>query len=304
VVRRFALALVLTLLSLAGVFPPPAGAQLEPVNVPWPQLLPPAPGSGGPQPAATASCHTATLRCVDGVIRRMDTAWQPLDRSCDHRAVFALTYLITTRGFRDTLARDPHFFRDFDWIVHLDADFADLSFRAFDNYAHHRGFVPKSWRTAFDAARGDQTNAGQDIFLGMNAHIQRDLPFALAEVGLRMRDSSSRKPDHDQVNAILVSVMEHIKQELQRRYDPILQWVSPSQPFPATDQGALEVLKSWREGAWRNAERLVNARSAADRRAVAESIEDNAQLWAQSIVAGPVPGYQAIRDPYCRQAHA
>ena len=76
-VRRFTLALLLTLLSLAAVFPPLAGAQLEPVNVPWPQLLPPAPGSGGPQPAATASCHTATLRCVDGVIRRMDAAWQP-----------------------------------------------------------------------------------------------------------------------------------------------------------------------------------------------------------------------------------
>ena len=106
VVRRFTLALLLTLLSLAAVFPPPAGAQLEPVNVPWPQLLPPAPGSGGPQPAATASCHTATLRCVDGVIRRMDAAWQPLDRSCDHRAVFALTYLITTRGFRD-MAPEP-----------------------------------------------------------------------------------------------------------------------------------------------------------------------------------------------------
>jgi hypothetical protein len=56
---------------------------------------------------------------------------------------------------------------------------------------------------------------------------------------------------------------------------------------------------------WRNAERLLAAKTAAERRQVSDSIEQNAAAWASSIAAPQVPpGYRAQRDAYCRAGGA
>ena len=59
--------------------------------------------------------------------------------------------------------------------------------------------------------------------------------------------------------------------------------------------------RGWREVVWRNAERLVNASSDAERAQVAASIEAYAATWAQAIAALPAPGYGDTRDQYCAQ---
>jgi hypothetical protein len=63
------------------------------------------------------------------------------------------------------------------------------------------------------------------------------------------------------------------------------------------------MVKGWREGAWRNAERLMNASSASERRQVEQSIDVTANVWADFIRSGTVPGYRAQRDAYCRSKH-
>jgi hypothetical protein len=60
-------------------------------------------------------------------------------------------------------------------------------------------------------------------------------------------------------------------------------------------------VRGWRELVWRNAERLVNAQSGAERTQIAMQIEDLAALQAQLIAAVPQPGYRATRDAYCEQ---
>jgi hypothetical protein len=71
-------------------------------------------------------------------------------------------------------------------------------------------------------------------------------------------------------------------------------------PFvPAEEVGALEVVKSWREQAWRSAERLLNAKSAEERHEVARTMSDTATRWAELIAAPQQPGYRATRDEYC-----
>jgi uncharacterized protein DUF5995 len=289
--------------ALALAAAPAAMADHANENLPWPSRLPPQSVSDKVQPPRLHSCPRPKLACVDRVVRLMNSRWKSLNRRCDHRAVFALTYLRTTQGFRHTLARDRDFFSDLRWIVTEDAIFADYYFRAYDAYTARRS-PPLAWQIAFDAATGKRTakgntNGGQDIFLGMNAHIQRDLPFVLARVGLRKRRGPSRKPDHDKVNEILTRVLDPIEDELGARYDPIFTTVD-LKPSPLDELGALEVMKSWREGAWRNAERLLNAKTPADRRQVSDSIETTSRLWAQAIDGGELPGYGASRDAYCR----
>jgi hypothetical protein len=63
----------------------------------------------------------------------------------------------------------------------------------------------------------------------------------------------------------------------------------------------LELVKGWREGVWRNAERLLEAKTPAERREVGESIETNAAAWAGLIAGGEMgpPGYRAQRDQFC-----
>src|SRR3546814_16118662 len=68
----------------------------------------------------------------------------------------------------------------------------------FDDW--HRGAVADvspAWRIAIDSAERQAVTGTGSVFLGMNAHVNRDLPFVLAEIGLVNPDGTSRKPDHD-----------------------------------------------------------------------------------------------------------
>jgi hypothetical protein len=58
----------------------------------------------------------------------------------------------------------------------------------------NRSAVPRSWLTAFDAARDKKATGVGDLLLGMNAHINRDLPFVLAATGLVKPDGTSERP--------------------------------------------------------------------------------------------------------------
>jgi len=284
---------------MALAAPVAARADLPILAIPWTRALPPRPGVPAPAHPA-APCSPAAPSCVDAVVSRMIRAWRPLDQACDHRAVFALTYLITTQGFRRYLSdvRGSQFFADEPWIIELDRTFADLYFSAVSRY--RTGTAPPAWRIAFDAAGSGRTNGVQDLFLGMNAHIQRDLPVALAAAGLVDGRGVSHKGDHDRVNAILTAVLDPIEAELVRRYDPLFGTADVS-PIPADEQAALEMLKAWREGAWRNAERLALARTRAARARVMAQIEAASQAWALLIQAPDFSWYRASRDAYCRR---
>jgi hypothetical protein len=83
-----------------------------------------------------------------------------------------------------------------------------------------------------------------------------------------------------------------------RDFDPSTS-VFASPLHEGDDYFGLETVKLWREGVWRNAERLMNARSGAERAQVAQSIEQQAELTARSMAVERTPGYGARRDAYC-----
>lgn len=284
--------------AVALAVPVSSGADHPLGNIPWPNLLAPVPGVSAPANPAEPCGPAPTPSCVDGVIHDMIEAWEPLDAACDPRAVFALTYLITTQAFRTYLSDAPNgpFFADEAAIIQLDRVFADLYFAAFNEYTS--GDAPPAWRIAFDAATERRTTGAQDVFLGMNAHIQRDLPVALAAVGLVDGSGASRKPDHDRVNEILSGVLDEIEDELAARYDSTIA-LFDAKPSPVDEMASLEMLKLWREGAWRNAERLTLARTAAERAAVMTQIEAYSQLWATIIATPNASSFAESRADYC-----
>ncbi len=289
----------LALLALLGAAPARAS---HPGAVPnWPRLLPPMPGTPkGKVGLSFDVCPKGRMRCPLRVVREMRRRWRRLDRRCDHNAVFALTYLRTTQEFVRTIRR-PGFFSDRRWVNHEDTVFAELYFRSFDRWrAGRRQRVPAAWRIAFRAASSPNVTGIGDLLLGMNAHINRDLPYTLAHVGLVKPGGASRKRDHDRVNAFLERVVDPVQVELARRYDPAFQ-VTDAEPSPLDEISALQGVRTWRENAWRNAERLVSASGRAERKRVRRSIEAQAKAMAHVLLAAnTVPGYGPLRDAHCR----
>jgi uncharacterized protein DUF5995 len=271
-----------------------AGAQTTP-NPPWPQLLPPAPGtSADVQPGPVARCREPTIRCVDDTLRIFRRFRARL--GCDHRAVFVNTYLLLTEELKRAVRRRG-FFDDRRYLIWEITEFANYYFRTLSNSLAGRA-VPEAWQVSFDAARSDGVNGGQDMLLGINAHVQRDMPYVVAAMGVRFPDGTTRKPDHDRVNDVLNAAYEAIVRSNARRYDPIL-FTTNADWDPLDNIAGLEAVKGWREGVWRNAERLMTARTPAERSLVEASIEGNAATWARLMAAPQTPGYRASRDAYC-----
>lgn len=266
-------------------------------NLEWTALLPPIPTKVNPQPGPVATCAKPKPGCVRAQVQRLRNA---RDRwGCDHRAVFATTYLTLTkqlyhdvqRGFVEKRYLDP------DYLYTEDALFANVYLRTARAYKNGDE-VAEAWQIAFDTAARKDTGAVQDMLLGINAHVQNDMPFVLAALGLETPKGKSRKPDHDEANGTLNRSYEDVVAEVKRRFDPAIDLSNP-ELVPIDDLAGLELVRAWRENVWRNAERLLNAEGKQEQRQVAKRIEDDAAATAEVIAAGSLPGYGATRDAYC-----
>jgi hypothetical protein len=289
-------------IALAVAVPGTAVADHHDANLPWPQLLPSMPVTTKVQPHGVEHCRRAGLHCMDDLLRRLRSQWRRLDRGCDHRALFSLAYVRITKGLRDDLAREhPHWFRYPRWFTYVIADFSNRYFAAFRNYARGR-YVTGSWRAAYDEATRGDASGGQDVLLASNAHTQHDLPYVYARMGMRTPGGASRKHDHDGVNEVNTRVFDGLEDYYAAHYDPQFNWID-MKPSPLDELGTQEMVKGWREGAWRSAERLMNARTREERRQVEQQIATTANVWAGFIRSGDVPGYREQRDAYCRSKH-
>ena len=260
----------------------------------------------GASPAAADPCPDGTLRCVDRTIGTMQDTFDTLAATCDHNAVFALSYWRTTQAYAVANAT-PGWFDDPAWVNREDWYFGQLWLGARTAWLQgKRSQVPQAWQIAFAAADSEQVSGAGDLLLGMNAHVNRDLPFALEAMGVVAPDGSSRKHDHDAINPMLAGVMPSILAESAARLDPTIP-AALINLLPLTDLTFFQLLALWREGAWQNAVRLVNATTAAQHAQVAASIEQSAATEAALIRTTfsylPLLGGAAQRDAYCA-AHA
>ena len=292
------LVMVLVATTFGVVAMQPAHAD-DPTFIDWSSLLPS--WTDAYDPTSENDCVAGKPSCIDKTIREMQRRFDPLGKACDHNGVFSLAYLRTTQTYK--WARDQQgYFVDTPYVNHEDAVFAKYYFDAWDNWAAgRRASVPQAWLIAFDAGAAKQVSGSGDLFLGMSAHVNRDLPYVLASIGLSFPDGTSRKVDHDKVNDFLNRVVDPLLAEEAARFDSGMDDARDPMLFGYTT--TFQLLEAWREGAWRNAERLVNAPDAASRAQVAQSIEDYATgiqltLKAAEAYNPPVTTTDA-RDTYC-----
>jgi hypothetical protein len=279
VIAVLAAAAMLVTSMAAGVTPAAANSYEDPFFLNWPTYVASSPVSEYEATDAD-DCKKGKVQCVDKVIREMTKRFNAL--RCDHDSTFAFTYLLTTEEYRRAV-EDPYFFSDNAFINHQDAVFARYYFDQFDDWhAGRTEEVSPAWRIAFHAADRQQVTGMGNVFLGMNAHVNRDLPFVLAEIGLVKPDGTSRKPDHDRVNDFLARTNQYLLAEAAKVLDPTLD--DGDVPGTSVDNStAVQALVAWREQAWRNAERLVAAATPEARARVAQEIEQMAALEALTI---------------------
>lgn len=298
--RRVPLGVALVAALVTIAFPTPASAQTEAAYTDWnPDLI----GFPSNTPISPRSnCAAGRDACIDRTIGEMWRRFHTVIPSCDHNNLFSLTYLRVTEDIR--IAVDEGFYDDLSWINRQDAMFARVYFLTYDNWlAGKRQYVPQSWRMTFDAGRDRTVEGIGNLLLSMNAHINRDFPFILYHAGLTNPDGSTKKADHDAYNQRLRALYKPMLAELARRFDETIDdYDAPGTSID--DDTIFKILEFWRETTWQNATRLTDASSDAERRQVAQSIEEYANTQAQLIIAGSayLPGESsAARDAQCAE---
>lgn len=294
---------MLTVLG-AALGPVQASAAAEEIHTPrWSSYLPG--GTTDFDPSSEDDCVAGRPSCIKHTLKEMGRIFTQEARSCSHDAIFALSYMRITQTYRWTTQIDGYY-EDVRFANHQAAVFARYFTDAF--HAYHEGRddrVPEAWRHAFDAAEDRATSGSGDLLLGMNAHINRDLPYVVAAVGLVAPDGSSRKPDYDKVEHFLRLATEPMLAEAAARFDPTID--DADDPWGLSYEATFQMVSAWRESAWRHAEALVSARTPEERAAVEAMIERNAVAVATSIKAAtsysPPLTSTEDRDRYCLRHH-
>jgi hypothetical protein len=145
---------------------------------------------------------------ITALVARMRSDLDEMRAAGDAREFFHATYLRTTEAVDREIDRGG--FADADWLRRWDLVFAGLYLDALD--ADRRGeAVSAPWRVAFDAAHDRPTMPPlRHVLLGINAHINYDLPQALiAVIGPADFDDpdvlAGREADHRHLDEVLQS---------------------------------------------------------------------------------------------------
>jgi hypothetical protein len=154
---------------------------------------------------------------VTAVVEVMQSRLDALRPGQEHLREFLGTYLRTTLAVG--AAVDDGLFEDPEWVERWDVVFAELYLTALD--AHLAGGVPsRPWRLAFDAPA--DLAALRLVLLGINAHVNFDLPQALLAV-IDDRDFTDpavmdrRRRDHERIDSVLAGRVAAEDDELASR---------------------------------------------------------------------------------------
>ena len=302
-VRAAAVAVMLAAVAtVAGVSTTQHRAGADPLLLDWTALLPGL--TDAYDPGSSNVCVSGKVQCIDAVVREMQRRADPLVQSCSDQALFALTYLRVTQAYAWS-ARQPGYYADPGWTNHAVAVFAKYYLGAFDTWSANpnSSAVPRAWKIAFNAARDGRVSAAGNFFLGLNAHINHDLALAMAAAGLSGPDGASEKANYDKINFLLNSVTLPLVAELTQRLDQSMDDTSLPLSLDATAVG--EVMWTWREQAWRNAELLADS-TTLTKPLVTATIDANsitqATTYATTFAYTPV-NTRAARDAWCPVHH-
>ncbi len=221
-------------------------------------------------------------RTLDDVVSGLAVLEHRFRERGDRRSIFATLYGVISTAAREQVRQ--RFFEDNEWIERYAVAFANLYRTALEHYEGARmGDVPWAWRLCFDHARDGNGLVLQDLLLGVNAHVNNDLPLALAAVTIDP-DRARRHRDHTAMNKVFGSTLEHATERIATLYAPGLE-TADAVGGQIDELISLFSMEVARESAWEAAVALANARSETERRLTSRLVSSRAAVMARLIRA-------------------
>lgn len=226
------------------------------------------------------------VRSIAALLGMMDRQLAGFDQSRDHRAAFLRVYRRMTAEVQAHLT--DAFFLDPAWVEQVAVRFSGYYFDALERFDAGDS-PPPAWALAFTVARERRAFLLQDVLLGMNAHINNDLPLVVAEMLAGETDPAAvrrRRFDHDQINRVLHEVIPAVEAELSQTYGRLI--LPLGRLMGTLDQTlATYGLKTWRDNVWRNGLFLRAAVGEAERGLVVAFIQRDALDVGEQILQFP-----------------
>lgn len=234
---------------------------------------------------------------VPELLARMGALLAPLEAAGDEKRHFLATYRRTTVAVEAEIVRGG--FVDGPWVERWDVHFAGLYLDALEQWNASRT-APGPWAVAFQAAEDSHRLPPlRHVLLGMNAHVNYDLPQSLlatitddqfADPALVAR----RGRDHEHIDAILASRVDAEDRELQAVEQPGDRTWLHRLLRPFNQAGTKRFLREARHKVWRNAQLLAAARRSGPG-AFAGSLRELERLSGEKVADLRRPGQVILR---------
>jgi hypothetical protein len=218
---------------------------------------------------------------IDDIIIELREIERILLEARDRRVIFVTAYRVFTQELqlRISVNAGTHEFIDVTWVERCALAFAEL-YRSALMIFEANEVIPDVWRLSFETAVKNKGTMILDLLLGMNAHINRDLPHAL----FQLRDligtdeqRDLRRQDYTAINRVLSSAVDPIQQKISELYLPVLN-IFDDILGPLDEQLTDFSFEKARANSWANGMALINARNEIELALRKSSIEDQSEV--------------------------
>lgn len=215
----------------------------------------------------------------DAVIARMQELIHHWETRSDPRAIFLRCYCMMTGNMLAAVRRGE--FNDPTWVEQLLNHFAGYYFAALEDYQRAPAQAPTVWQVALDSDRCVRFTALQNLLLGVNAHINYDLVFALVDLLqpewtlLTEEQRAARYADHCRVNQVIGQTIDAVQDQV---LVPVMSVVGLIDRLlgPMDELLISQIISGWRETVWQNAVRLLELQDENERLRFRQTVEEEA----------------------------
>jgi hypothetical protein len=229
---------------------------------------------------------------MSSVTQRMQQQIERWQEAADQRSDFLRCYLLMTENMLAALEAGE--FHDPSWVDRLLDHFADYYFSALEAYEQDPAGTPAVWRMTFDSTCQPDALVLQNLLLGVNAHINYDLVFTLADMlspdwqELSLLQRQERYQDHCQVNAVIRGTIDSVQDTIIEAELPAMNLVDTL--FGQSDEWIVgKLITRWRDEVWEKAQNLLTVVNEQERLRLNDDIEQEA-LQRAKIILRLVPG--------------
>lgn len=219
-------------------------------------------------------------------IEHMQSLLEGWESAGDRRCVFLDCYNQMTGNM--LLAIQAGEFHDNDWVLKLLEHFADYYFNALQDYEQLPQYAPIVWQVAFEVAQDSQAHVLKHLMLGINAHINYDLVFALEDV---LRDEwaslppnlrAQRYEDHCRVNDVIARTLDSVQDSVVERFAPKMDLIDTLMG-QIDERLATILIAAFRDRVWQMAVKRLEAEGAGEQERIRSEVERSSLQLAQAI---------------------